>query len=344
MSDEDKKDQKTKRPPSADPFGNQSGWGSFDDVSAQEDWGNPADTQSATQPPQPPAAQAPQPPAAPAPQPPVAPAPQPPVAPALQPPVAPAPQPPAAPVPQPPVAPAPQPPVAPAPQPPVAPAPQPPVAPAPQPPAAPAPPHVAAGPAPTAAMMPAYGSATALAVENKVSVPILLIVILGFLVTAAFSSVVFIADYSRIGEEDTELDITKTRKLLLAITDKGKIDRVKVVDEQPLPEPSAAGNHAKEIVSITVETEVSATTVTINTDGPVSSENHFKMDNPDRLVMDILGIEQISVSSVSGDGTRLDRVRIGKHDDKVRLVFDLNYSVDVAVDSQPNKLVIRLSD
>ncbi len=106
----------------------------------------------------------------------------------------------------------------------------------------------------------------------------------------------------------------------------------------------ATGPVAHEILEINVDTTVSSTIVKISADGPIKKESNYQLTSPDRLVVDLPGITRAPTSAVSGDGTRLDQVRVGLHSNKIRLVFDLNYALNASLEKEGSTLKIILAD
>ncbi|MCH2171169.1 type IV pilus secretin PilQ [Myxococcota bacterium] len=71
-------------------------------------------------------------------------------------------------------------------------------------------------------------------------------------------------------------------------------------------------------------------TIHLVADGPVASVSAFTVENPNRLVVDLLGLHSsIKSSRIQVGSSRVERVRIGVHDDKVRVVLDGGSSNDV---------------
>ncbi len=84
---------------------------------------------------------------------------------------------------------------------------------------------------------------------------------------------------------------------------------------------------ARSIIDITTETVGNSSAVKIVADGVFGSYNSFGLSDPPRVVLDIWGIgSSLDTKSVSLDVLEADRVRVGVHPDKVRLVFDLDGS------------------
>jgi type IV pilus assembly protein PilQ len=77
------------------------------------------------------------------------------------------------------------------------------------------------------------------------------------------------------------------------------------------------------LLSVDTSLEGDNTLIKIVADGAIGNYNSFGLDDPTRFVMDIWGVgSTISQNNISIGGPYIERVRIGKHPDKVRVVFD----------------------
>ncbi|MCK4846247.1 MAG: type IV pilus secretin PilQ [Deltaproteobacteria bacterium] len=84
---------------------------------------------------------------------------------------------------------------------------------------------------------------------------------------------------------------------------------------------------ASNIVNIDSRVDSERTVVRISGDGEIGNYHSFGLDDPTRLVVDIWGLgSTLESRTVSVDSEFIDRVRVGAHPDKVRLVFDSSLS------------------
>lgn len=99
--------------------------------------------------------------------------------------------------------------------------------------------------------------------------------------------------------------------------------------EETLPHPVASPPppppmiKAKEIIDFQFEDQKDVTIINIIADGQIGNYNSFKLDSPTRLVLDIWEVEtRYPKRSLIVKSPFVKEVRIGKHPDKLRLVFD----------------------
>jgi len=127
-----------------------------------------------------------------------------------------------------------------------------------------------------------------------------------------------VANYN-ISKEDRTLiiDIEKVKK-----TPEAK--EAEVVKEKEAKPPGAKPlKNAKEIVNFSLEPKKDFVAFTIIADGKIENYNAFKLDSPARLVLDIWGVDtRYPRKSIKAKNPFIKLVRIGKHPDKLRLVFD----------------------
>lgn len=82
-------------------------------------------------------------------------------------------------------------------------------------------------------------------------------------------------------------------------------------------------NKAKEIINFSLEDKIDHIDFNILADGKVENYNLFKLDGPPRLVLDIWEVgTQYPKKSIRVSNPFIKEVRIGQHQDKLRLVFD----------------------
>jgi general secretion pathway protein D len=89
--------------------------------------------------------------------------------------------------------------------------------------------------------------------------------------------------------------------------------------------PSAVPAKGDRIVGIKAESGGGETVVTIVGNGAPGSYNSFRLDSPDRLVIDIWGVKNsLHERSIDINEGVVKRVRIGDHPDKSRIVIDFS--------------------
>ncbi len=86
--------------------------------------------------------------------------------------------------------------------------------------------------------------------------------------------------------------------------------------------------------------------VRIATQGGAPTLDSFRLENPARLVVDLLGAELANVPTRQRVGRgAIDQVRVGAHSDKVRVVVDLlDPKIAYRVDTEGDAVVVRLGD
>jgi type IV pilus assembly protein PilQ len=151
------------------------------------------------------------------------------------------------------------------------------------------------------------------------------------------------ADYN-ISEEGKNLiiDIEKVKTSAQVKEAKEEEDPVKEKEpekpsaesgQEEIPSPQAAAtvpasvpepmNKAKEILRILPEEKKDFVSFKIVADGKIENYNSFRLDSPPRLVLDILEVgSRYPKKSVKIKNSFIKKVRIGRHPDKLRLVFD----------------------
>ncbi|MCP3984867.1 MAG: type IV pilus secretin PilQ [bacterium] len=74
------------------------------------------------------------------------------------------------------------------------------------------------------------------------------------------------------------------------------------------------------VVAEAVGTEL---TVQLDADGSIEGASWFGLEDPSRLVVDLPGLtSEVEESQLAVSGDRVARIRVGQHEDKVRVVFD----------------------
>ncbi len=108
------------------------------------------------------------------------------------------------------------------------------------------------------------------------------------------------------------------------------------------PTRQIVGATATVITGINVHAMAGETAVQVSGDGRLTYEAHMASGN--RLVVDVTGVTTTLTSPVRGEAKGLvERVRVGRHSDKVRLVFDLGGPSHYVIDGGARGLTVRLS-
>lgn len=95
----------------------------------------------------------------------------------------------------------------------------------------------------------------------------------------------------------------------------------------PIPSPIERTTKAREIIDVSLEKKNDYVTINILADGPLGNYNLFKLDGPPRLVLDIWEVgTQYPKKSIRFSNPYIREVRIGQHQDRLRLVFDSSRS------------------
>jgi len=86
---------------------------------------------------------------------------------------------------------------------------------------------------------------------------------------------------------------------------------------------AAATSTATHLVGVDIEGTPNQTIVRMETDGVVPDVKTFTLKDPPRLVIDLVGLtNQVRAQKIPLDLPQADRLRIGQHDGKVRIVLD----------------------
>jgi type IV pilus assembly protein PilQ len=94
---------------------------------------------------------------------------------------------------------------------------------------------------------------------------------------------------------------------------------------EPSPAPAApkALPQAKAVTDLTMEQKEGAVTFKVVADGTLGNYNAFALEKPARLVLDVWNVDvRYPKRSFKSPNPFVQKVRIGKHADKIRLVFD----------------------
>ena len=113
------------------------------------------------------------------------------------------------------------------------------------------------------------------------------------------------------------------------------------VSEAPAAEPMEAVEEMAEPVAEVAPAAPATTLMAVHTreegdglvvelegDGTIQDAEHFTLPEPLRLVVDLPGLVSQAPASTSVDGAMVSRVRVGQHDDKVRVVVDASEGVE----------------
>ena len=102
--------------------------------------------------------------------------------------------------------------------------------------------------------------------------------------------------------------------------------------EQDASVTDAAANEVAEVVpatpatallGVSTESEGESLAALLEADGSIEGATWFALEDPDRLVVDLPGLSsQIASSRIEVGGEWISAIRIGQHDDKVRVVLD----------------------
>lgn len=90
-------------------------------------------------------------------------------------------------------------------------------------------------------------------------------------------------------------------------------------------EPAADASAVSRIQKVVANGDM----IEIAADGPIDNIDSFDLDDPERLVIDFWGARNgVSPRQFPVSGSSVERVRIGEHPDKVRVVFDLGVELE----------------
>ena len=121
---------------------------------------------------------------------------------------------------------------------------------------------------------------------------------------------------------------------------------VPVVEEQQPVQPAGAQQPvASKIIDIKYSTVDNKTVVDFIGNGDIGNYNAFRLNNPPRLVIDVLNVGNLFPTNEMPVGTNdVQRVRIGQYPDKVRFVLDTTKSQfpPYTVNKKGNKLIATI--
>lgn len=109
---------------------------------------------------------------------------------------------------------------------------------------------------------------------------------------------------------------------------------------------AVASHQARILLQMAASEESSGSKVTIVGDGDFSKYKVSGLREPARIVVDLFGVENYRFNPATFSPTKeIERVRVARHTDKVRVVLDLNpkaLPVPFDVKKEPRKLVVSL--
>jgi type IV pilus assembly protein PilQ len=92
--------------------------------------------------------------------------------------------------------------------------------------------------------------------------------------------------------------------------------------EAPVAKP------ATRLSTIVARDEEGGVLVELGADGSIEGMSHFAMENPTRLVVDLPGLSSDAAPRTSVETSLVSRIRVGQHEDKVRVVLDAAEGVE----------------
>ena len=117
------------------------------------------------------------------------------------------------------------------------------------------------------------------------------------------------------------------------------------IEEVPAAEPLAV-NKAKSVRKVATTGNGAALAIDITGDGAMSAYKAFRLNNPERLVIDIAGVkDRVAKSAINVDDMTVKRIRVAQFQPEVtRVVVDLAAKMDYAVTPSGSKLRITFGD
>jgi type IV pilus assembly protein PilQ len=94
------------------------------------------------------------------------------------------------------------------------------------------------------------------------------------------------------------------------------------------------------VTGLSVQPAADRTEIVIGVDGEVTA-SHFTLENPNRIVLDLIGLRPVTPSQYTVGRGGVQRLRIAQYDERiVRVVVDLSGSVDYTLDEEQGALRI----
>jgi len=124
-----------------------------------------------------------------------------------------------------------------------------------------------------------------------------------------------------------------------------------ITSKKPLPSSPVGDKEyqkpASKVLEIQTMTSEEGLDIYIIGNGKIAEYDVLILDRPPRLVVDLFGITSTEVKdNLKVESKMVKRIRVGTHDEKVRVVFDLTYipqeGVPYQLTSKGNRLVISL--
>ncbi len=125
-------------------------------------------------------------------------------------------------------------------------------------------------------------------------------------------------------DKNLTIDIEKVKKVAeVKPREEIKEERVAIPTPGLKKEEAPPVQTAKKVLNLLVDRKKDFITVNIIADGTLGDYNAFKLDSPSRLVLDIWGVDTgYSKKAISIQNPYVKKVRIGRHPDKLRIVFE----------------------
>ncbi|MBW2399297.1 MAG: type IV pilus secretin PilQ [Deltaproteobacteria bacterium] len=96
-----------------------------------------------------------------------------------------------------------------------------------------------------------------------------------------------------------------------------------VLEAEQAPAETSAASSATTLSAVNVQTLGDGELLELAADGSIGSAVTFTLENPDRLVIDLPDMKsRVANSRIEVGTSRVGRIRVGQHDDKVRIVVD----------------------
>jgi type IV pilus assembly protein PilQ len=100
-------------------------------------------------------------------------------------------------------------------------------------------------------------------------------------------------------------------------------------EDAPLPAVQSDGS-ATALLDVRTEASADGTVIRLDADGTIAGAKSFLLSEPARLVIDLPGIEsKLAKNLVSVDSAHVQRIRVGQHEGKVRVVMDAGADASV---------------
>jgi type IV pilus assembly protein PilQ len=94
-------------------------------------------------------------------------------------------------------------------------------------------------------------------------------------------------------------------------------------DAFAVPEPAVVVVPATKLLAVNVQETGEGTLIEISADGSIGNMSSFTLAKPDRLVVDLPGLRsEVADERVAVGSSLVERIRVGQHDDMVRVVID----------------------